>query len=142
MASKNIQAPTKAAKTLEILFETFETLFLLSRHLEMLVLLFHDLGTLPTSNNFGTYRVELIVGLFSNIVDLHNFEIVLRHLSSYEVACIYCRIGILNIFNPMKPEGSFQLDLSRYDERMVVKMLAQLSVIEPGDNLPFVQFRW
>lgn len=142
MASKNIQVQTKAAKTLEILFDTFDTLFLLSRHMEMLVLLFHDLGTLPTSNNFGTYRVELVVGLFSNIVDLHNFEIVLRHLSSYEVACIYCRIGILNIFNPMKPEGSLQLDMSRYDERMVVKMLAQLSVIEPGDNLPFVQFRW
>lgn len=52
------------------------------------------------------------------------------------------RIGILNLFNPMKPEGSYELDLSRRDDRMVVKMLAQLSVVEPGDNLPYLAFQW
>lgn len=42
--------------------------------------------------------------------------------------------GILNIFNPCKPEGGWQLDLSRWDERQVAKMQIHLSVVEPGDN--------
>lgn len=42
--------------------------------------------------------------------------------------------GILNIFNPCKPEGGWQLDLMRWEERQVAKMLIHLSVVEPGDN--------
>jgi hypothetical protein len=47
--------------------------------------------------------------------------------------------GILNVFNPSKPEGAWQLDLMRWEERQVAKMLVHLSVQEPGDNckLPY-----
>lgn len=142
MASRNIPLPTKAAKTLELLLDTFETVSLMMRHLEIIVILFEELGSQKTSEYFGTYRVELIIQLFSNIVDVYNIELLYRHLSAFEIACLYCRLGYLNLFNPMKPEGSYSFDLSRHEERAVVKMLAHLAVIEPGDNLPFVQFRW
>jgi hypothetical protein len=97
---------------------------------------------LKTSDSFGTYRVELIIALFGNIVDVYNIEILFRHLSSLEIACLYCRLGMLNLFNPMKPEGGFSFNLARHEERQCLKMLAHLAVVEPGDNLPFVQFRW
>lgn len=142
MGSRNVPVQAKAAKTLELIVEAFETQFMYARHLEMLVLLFSELGSMRTSDDFGTYRVDLIVLLFNCVIDLHNIEIVMRQLSAYEAACVYCRIGILNLFNPMKPEGSIELDLSHRDERVVAKMLCQLSVVEPGDNFPFQQFRW
>ncbi len=142
MASKNVPSQFKASKTLELLIETFEGFFLLSRQMLVLLIIFEELGLQRTSDDFSTYRVELLVTLFSNIVDLHNLEIIFQQLTSFELACLHCRLGYLNLFNPMKPEGSFQLDLSRYEERQVVKMLAHLSVVEPGDNLPFLQFRW
>lgn len=142
MGSSNVPAPAKAAKTLELLVEAFESQFFYARHLEMLVVIFEEYGSLPMSDDFGTYRVELIVQLFGCVIDLHHFEIVMRRLTSLEAACVICRLGILNIFNPMKPEGSYELDLSQRDHRVVVKMLAQLAIVEPGDNLPFIQFRW
>eukprot|EP01035_Chromulina_nebulosa_P020409 gene20409-26486_t len=82
----------------------------------------------------GSYRVELIVSLFSRIVDLHNFNFLLSVLTAEEVACIYIRIGWLCLFNPMRPEGVYRLDLSRWEERQVAKMLIHLSVVEPGIN--------
>lgn len=38
--------------------------------------------------------------------------------------------------------GGYQLDLTRREERLIVKTLAQLATAEPGDNLPFVSFRY
>eukprot|EP00981_Chlorochromonas_danica_P004264 scaffold859_cov234-Ochromonas_danica.AAC.13 len=143
MASRNVPIPAKASKALEVLLDLFEYSYLYARHLEMLMIIMGELGgQSKLSEHFGTYRVELFVSLFSNIVDIHNIEIVLRRLTTFEVACIIGRVGILNLFNPMKPEGSYELDLSRRDDRIIVKILAQLSVVEPGDNLPFLSFRW
>lgn len=143
MGSSNVPPAAKAVRTLELLVEAFEAQFFYARHLEMLVMLFERCyGTLKHSDDFGTYRVELIVQLFGCVIDLHNFEIVLRRLTSFEAACVVQRIGILNVFNPMKPEGSYQLDMTQRDQRCVVKMLAQLACVEPGDNLPFIAFRW
>jgi hypothetical protein len=132
MASRNIPQPTKAAKTLELLIDTFETVFMTMRQMEILVILFEPLGTMKTSDHFGTYRVELIIALFGNVVDIWNIEILYRHLSSFEMACLYARLGMLNLFNPMKPEGGFSFNLSRHEERQCVKMLAHLAVVEPG----------
>ena len=42
----------------------------------------------------------------------------------------------------MQPEGSWELDLSRFEERLVAKMLCVLSAQEPGDNWPEKQFQW
>ena len=50
----------------------------------------------------------------------------MQNLSSKEAACLIARIGWLKIFNPMKPEGSYALDLSRWEERMMAKSLCAL----------------
>jgi hypothetical protein len=88
LASRNIPSPPKGSKMLEVLLDLFEYTFICSRHLELLVLLFDDLGRLKMSEHYGSYRVELCVLLFSNVVDIHNFEIVMRRLSAWEAACV------------------------------------------------------
>lgn len=142
ISAAQVSKEAKAAKILELLINQFEHYFLMARHLELIVLLFHEFGQLKHTEFFGTYRTELVVSLFSCVVDLYNFEIVMRALNPYECATVICRIGYLHIFNPMKPEGSYEFDLSRREERLIVKMLAQLATAEPGDNLPELCFRW
>lgn len=44
-------------------------------------------------SEFGSYRVELIVRLYDRIVDLHNIQFVLMHLSAHEHAALLARIG-------------------------------------------------
>lgn len=83
---------------------------------------------------FGTFRVELLVLLFDRILDLHNIELIQMTLSAHENAAFIARIGWLNIFNPCKPEGYRQFDLTKYDERQVTKILVLLSVAEKGEN--------
>ena len=55
----------------------------------------------------------------------------------YHLHLIVFHSGILNIFNPCKPEGGWQLDLMRWEERQVAKMLIHLSVVEPGENCKY-----
>jgi hypothetical protein len=63
-------------------------------------------------------------------------------LSPYEVACLYCRLGMLNLYNPCKPEGAWELDMSRREERVIAKTLCVLATHEPGDNWIYQTFRW
>lgn len=80
--------------------------------------------------------------LFERVVDKHNIDLVIRVLDPFEVACIKCRIGILSIFNPMRPEGSINLNVMLHEDRLVTKMLVILATEEPGDNMKKSQFGW
>ena len=48
--------------------------------------------------NFDLLRVDLVVSLFSRILDLHNFELVMHCLTPYEAGCLYCRLGWYVLF--------------------------------------------
>ena len=91
---------------------------------------------------FGSLRVDVAATLFSRIVDLHNMELILREFSPLEAGCFYSRVGWLNVFNPMKPEGSYELDMGRWEERMVAKILLSLAMREPGENILNGAFQW
>ena len=69
------------------------TQFSSTRHLAIIVKMFEEYGSLQKTEFFGTYRVDLIVSLFSRVRDIHNFEIVMHCLTPREAACVYCRIG-------------------------------------------------
>jgi hypothetical protein len=71
-------------------------IFLLSKQVALLMERY-TLGKAKKTQNFGTYRVELLLELFPRILDIHNFEVVLAELDAQEVACVYCRLGILNV---------------------------------------------
>ena len=119
MASSNIQPQAKAQRTVELLVNAFEYHFIYARHLELLCEIFDEYGQVPCSEFFGTYRVELVVSLYACVVDLHNFEIVMRRLTPFEAGCVVCRLGWLHLYNPMKPEGKDLL----FHETMLVILL-------------------
>ena len=78
--------------------------------------------------------VRVICILFSRIVDLENFSDILTNVPSAMRCEIIHRLGILNTWSPMKPDGLYELDLACNDHREVLKLLIKLAVIEPGQN--------
>lgn len=91
-------------------------------------------GSYELYSKFSTFKVELIVVLFPQLVDTINMEIVFMKLTPKERAMVFFRLGYLNVWNPLKPEGGFSLNLMRWEERQVAKVLILLSCIEPGQN--------
>uniref|UniRef100_A0A7S3H981 Uncharacterized protein n=1 Tax=Spumella elongata TaxID=89044 RepID=A0A7S3H981_9STRA len=140
---RGVSKHAKASRFVEAIEEAFQQLWILSRHLALLVQLFqkHFAETSKTPY-FGSYCADIVVLLFSRVVDLHNFECVLEVLSARDCACVHCRIGHLNIFNPMKPDVTMELDMNRREERVVAKIIVYLSVDEPGINLNYKRFQW
>lgn len=98
-----VSAHAKANRAVDQLEEALGRIWLTSAQLAMVMYAFQQ-GSVWKAKGFGTYRVELVVTLLHRILDLHNFDVVLHYLTSDEIACLYCRIGWLNLYNPMKPE--------------------------------------
>lgn len=84
-------AEYRSAHLLEYLLAELGHRWVYCRQLSVAVQLY-SFGVVAHSN-FGSYRVELIVKLFDRIVDLHNFQFVLMHLTSVEYAALLARIG-------------------------------------------------
>ncbi len=79
-------------------------------------------------------RVEVLVLLFERIADLWCIERVLWALSMPERRAAVVRLGWLNLWDPMAPDGKYTLDLSSHEERSVATMLVHLAMKEPGQN--------
>ena len=131
----------KSAQINDKLEDIFANVWVLCRHVAAIIMA-TPLATSARTDFFGSYHVDLIVSMFSRIVDIHNFEVIMNLLNAQECAQVYCRIGWLNIFNPTKPEGMYCLDFCRYEERLVAKMLIGLALVEPGDNWKDQSFSW
>lgn len=84
-------AEFKSVHLLEFFTMELRSVWLCCRQLSLLVELF-EVGMVAHSK-FGSYRVQLIVLLFDRIVDLHNFNFVLKCLTAEELAAVYARIG-------------------------------------------------
>lgn len=138
---EEISDEAKACRYVELIEETFSNIWIDCRQLAAIV------RTLPCGEakqyeSFGSYACGVVVSLFSRIVDHYNIELVLRELPAEDAACVYCRIGFLNLWNPTKIEGTLEMNLARREERLVAKMLIYLSIAEPGDNTPQPFFKW
>jgi hypothetical protein len=141
-AHSKVSSAAKASRYAEIIEETFGNIWLDCRQVAMIVRqLPHGLDTLETEH-FGSYAVSLAVSLYERIIDPFNIEVLLRLFNARDTAAFYARIGYLNIFNPLKPEGTLEMNLTRFEERLVAKMLIYLSVKEPGNNTPQPMFKW
>ncbi|CAM9197908.1 unnamed protein product [Ectocarpus sp. 13 AM-2016] len=83
--------------------------------------------------DFG--RVQALIIVFSRIVDVDRFsEVVLSCVRSEERRELQHRLGILNVLNPIRPDGPYVLDLKCWEEREWAKILIKLAVEEPGAN--------
>jgi hypothetical protein len=140
MQSEKVSAHAKAQSCMAMLVEVLAAYGLFCRHLAVILPAF-KLGKNKKTTYGGTYRSELVIDLFPNIIDIHNFELIMKCLTPFEVAAIYCRIGRLSVFNPLKPEGGGVLNLSLLEDRHVGKMILTLSAVEPGDNIKDAGFR-
>ena len=67
-------------------------------------------------------------------VDLRNIERVLWALSMPERMAVVSRLGIMALWNPMRPDGAYHIDLSLHDEHTLARNLVHLAVVEPGEN--------
>jgi hypothetical protein len=88
------------------------------------------------------WRVELSLDMFTRIADIENFDVVLAALSPEERARVTHRLGILNYLNPHRFDLNYCLDLRQREDRIVMKMIIHMSVIEPGENVLGETFRW
>lgn len=100
-----------------------------------------------------TVIVRCLQLLFSRVVDIENFNILLNKMNLSDREEIYHRIGILNIWNPLYPglcisrslslytvdeytiDIDYKLYLSSWDHREAAKILFRLAALEPGENL-------
>lgn len=140
-SASDLSTAIQANNIVNAIEKIFSKVWISARHLA-LILSYFIIGKEKKTAIFGTYRIEVFVCLFSRVVDPHNLDSALNVLTPYEAACVYCRVGWLNLFNPLKPDGAHVLDLSNGDERVIVKQLALLSAVEPGDNIRASRFRW
>ncbi|KAF4133591.1 hypothetical protein GN958_ATG16928 [Phytophthora infestans] len=69
--------------------------------------------------------------VFSRIVDLENFIHIFDGLSLEDQEECVKRLGWLNLLDPLQPDRQYPpLNLSIYDERELVQILAQLALNE------------
>lgn len=82
----------------------------------------------------------VVVALFSKVVDISNIELVLRELPPRCAGILQCRLGLLSLFSPVKPEGSLRLSLAVREERRALKLLLYLAGLE-GRQALAVRYR-
>jgi len=85
-------------------------------------------------------KCDVAVFSFSRIVDLRNFNVILQLFNPKDQANIVSRLGLLNIFNPLSPDGYVELDIGRQEERQLLKVLILIAVTEPGENFQNLTF--
>ena len=103
-----VSPEAKAIRAVDLLDETLSRVWLKAVHVALLCQRF-EYGKIQRAKKFGTYRVELIIALFPRILDIWNFDIIMQELTGFECGCLYARLGWLNLFNPMKPDGGWEL---------------------------------
>ena len=106
---------------IKLRFFLYSTIFFLNlthNFFKILLRLFPHEYQGPPENLFC--RVDAVVSMFSRIIDLENYSIVVQPLFSHVGAInMHSRLGILNTMNVMNPEGFYSLDLSQREDRII-----------------------
>ena len=71
---------------------------------------------------------------YAQVLDWPNIWSACSRLPYANLKAITERIGILQLFNPMYVEGTYELDLEDRSHAIVTRVLVDLSVKEPGEN--------
>jgi hypothetical protein len=79
-------------------------------------------------------QCKVVLSLFCRLLDLENFFIITRYLSTPTAQSVAESLGWLNIMNPMHPAGDYKFRLQYHDERCVGVYMLQLGASE-GDPI-------
>lgn len=82
LESIHVQDATKAHRLVDLLEDIFCRTWIYARHLALMLECFVQFGYYKQTQYFGTYRVELVVSIFTRIIDIHNFELVVSQIVS------------------------------------------------------------
>lgn len=83
----------------------------------------------------ATWKVEAFLVGVGRLIDVQNYDFIKHRVKFPDaIKAIYARFGILNLFNPHRPNGSYRLDLSLYEERTVLNLLFELAKAEGLDQ--------
>jgi hypothetical protein len=77
---------------------------------------------------FSSPRVEVIICLFSQIVNLENFYCVCNLLDPFEYALVIFRLGYLSIWNPLRPCGHYCLRTANREEKQLIRIFIALTI--------------
>ncbi|EKX40743.1 hypothetical protein GUITHDRAFT_142605 [Guillardia theta CCMP2712] len=76
-------------------------------------------------------RAEIMQRAFPAIIDLDNlWGCMCRKLTLQDCIEISSRIGILNVWNPLQPEGHVELHLDKWDEHKVAEVVMDIALKE------------
>ena len=74
------------------------------------------------------WRLEVYMNGISRVHDYQNYDFIKHKFKYPEVMqALYRQFGILNLFCPYRPNGTYLLDFSKYEEKIVCKMLCELA---------------
>ena len=77
------------------------------------------------------WKTEAYIAGVGCVYDYRNYDFIKHRVKFPEaIRDIYKRFGILNLFNTFRPNGSYRLDLSIHEEKIVCKILFELAKVE------------
>lgn len=76
-------------------------------------------------------RETVIVSLFSRVIDLETFHLLLDLLPQDRRSVVMSRLGWFNVVNPLQIDQFFDLNLAIPEERRMAEVLTTLAVAEP-----------
>jgi hypothetical protein len=91
------------------------------------------LSIMDCFNDDEATQARVVVCLHNRIDDLFNFDYILRHLSANAVQDVFCKLGVLNCLNPLKPAQDYKFAMKYADNRLMTHTLLQMSSLENGD---------
>lgn len=88
-----------------------------------------DISTFDMNRKpFTSPRVEVIVSVFNNITNLENFSFIKSMLDEFEYGLLMLRLGILNMWCPLRPDGYYCFQTSHRESRQIIRMLIALTM--------------
>lgn len=84
-------------------------------------------------------REQAVIYLFSRVIDLENFSVVLQLIPEDRRHLLYRKLGWFNVLNPIAIDQHFDLDLSFPDEKRFAELLTALAIVEPVRMTLFLQ---
>lgn len=83
---------------------------------------------------YGSTRVEVFITLYNQISDIINLPIVFKLLTAHEKATIILRLGWLNLWNPLRPNGIYRLRFTNREERQLIRLLIITSLLRTEEE--------